>query len=93
MASIAEEVAARVQPRGDEGLRYIWFYDTDIWTDAYVAAKGEAAHPMDMWQTVRRALSKSSRFAIRGRIRAASWSGREILHPRFVLKDDQGEAA
>ena len=70
-----------------EGKTYIWFGHLDIWGDAHELASGRGAHPKDAWQSVRKALSSSKLFKQTGYIRAADWSGREILHPRFVLEE------
>lgn len=70
------------------GKDYIWFGHMDTWNDAHELACGSGAHPKDAWQSVRKALSSSKLFKQQGYIKAASWSGREVLHPRFVLVTD-----
>lgn len=82
MTTIAEAV---VEAMREAGKDYTWFGHDDIWGGAYEKATGKRLHPMDSWQAVRNALSRSKLFKVNGHIRAASWSGREILHPRFVL--------
>lgn len=82
MTTIAEAVAEAMRAAGTE---YTWFGHLDIWGEAYEKATGKSSHPMDSWQAVRNALSRSKLFEVDGYIKAASWSGREIRHPRFVL--------
>lgn len=82
MPTIAEAVVAEMEK---ESARYIWFGELDMWAAAYTNATGKSAHPMDAWQAVRNALSRSTLFRQRDYIRAATWSGREILHPRYFV--------
>src|SRR5262245_53227020 len=82
MTTIAGAVEAAMV---EAGKTYTWFGHNDVWAGAVEAATGKRLHPMDEWQAVRNALNRSPRFRRDGYIRAASWSGREILHPRFVL--------
>lgn len=67
---------------------FIWFGHIDTWSEAHELARGTGVHPKDAWQSVRKALSSSKLFRQEGFIRAADWSGREILHPRYVLVEE-----
>ncbi|MGF6440749.1 hypothetical protein [Paraburkholderia youngii] len=82
MPTIAQAVVALME---EEGRRFTWFGHLDLWGAAHQTATGRNAHPKDAWESVRHAMSVSPLFAKKGRIRAADWAGREILHPRFEL--------
>ena len=75
MPTIAESVKAILER---EDRSYVWFGHSDIWHEAYETARGKSLHPMDTWQAVRKALSRSKLFRVENYIRCASWSGREI---------------
>ncbi|GBG14844.1 chemotaxis protein [Novimethylophilus kurashikiensis] len=79
-----------------DGKKHVWFGQERIWHEAYELARGAAnVHPNDVWKRVRSALAASNLFEQTQYIRAADWSGREILHPRYVLKSkpDQYKSA
>ena len=79
-------VDAVVSLMAEEGIRHTWFGDLDLWGSAHFTATGRRVHPKDAWDSVRHALSTSPRFRrIPRYARAATWSGAEILHPRFEL--------
>lgn len=82
MTTIAQAAKAILER---EGRTYIWFGHSNFWHKAYETATGKTAHPKDAWQAVRNALSRSNLFRVKNYIRAITWSGKEILHPRFDL--------
>jgi hypothetical protein len=89
MPTIAQAAKAIVER---EGRTYIWFGHVDLWHEAYETATGSVGpHPKDVWQSVRNALSRSKLFHVKRRIRAVTWSGKEILHPRFDLVEPSNQ--
>ncbi|MDO9178639.1 MAG: hypothetical protein Q7U16_10075 [Agitococcus sp.] len=82
MPTIAQAIAAEMIKKGRTS---VWFGHFDIWHAGYLSSTGKSIHPKDAWQSVRTALANSKEFEQKGYIRGSTWSGREILHPRYFL--------
>lgn len=82
-----------IQALEKHSAKTVYFCDPDIWNDIYELKYphgGPAKHPMDIWQAVQRALSRSKVVVCTGYIKTPGFIGiREYRHPTYELREGQ----